>query len=366
MPTVKEVITFLESVIPPSYQESWDNSGLHAGDTDQEVSGVLLTVDLTDEVLDEAIASGCNLVISHHPILFDRYIKRLTGSNNYEKLLIKAIKNDLVLYSMHTNLDFFDRGINYRLCQILGLKNCVILKPLQGWLKKLVTFVPEDYAGKVRADLFAAGAGHIGNYDFCSYNLTGQGTFRALDGANPFVGDIGKIHFEPEVRIETIFPKHLTGKIISALLQAHPYEEVAYDIYPLDNEYQRAGIGMIGEIEPIEEKAFLSLVQDALNAQVLQYSQLTGRQVKKVAICSGSCGFILGDAIAHGADALLTGETSYHTFLDARGKLLLITAGHFETEKFAIDVFYDLIKEKFDNFAVRKAENAQNLINYHI
>ncbi len=366
MTAIGEVISYLESLIPPSYQESWDNSGLHTGEISQEVKGVLLTVDITDQVIDEAIEKNCNLIISHHPILFDRYIKRLTGSNNYEKLIIKAIKNDIALYSMHTNLDFYDKGINYQLCKRLSLKNCRVLKPLQGWLKKLVTFVPHDFAEKVRQALFLAGAGHIGNYDSCSYNTEGQGTFRALEGANPFVGDIGKIHFESEVRVETIFPKHITGQVVKALLEAHPYEEVAYDIYPLENDYPRAGIGMIGEIEAISENDFLSLVKKSLDVQVLQYSKPHGRMVKKVAVCSGSCGFILNDAIAQGADALLTGETNYHTFFDARDKILLVTAGHYETEKFAIDVFYDLINEKFNNFAVRKAQTAHNLINYYI
>ncbi len=366
MTTVKQIIAYLESIIPPSYQESWDNSGLHVGNTEQQVKGVLLAVDFTQEVINEAIEKNCNLIITHHPILFDRYIKRLTGSNNYERLIINAIKNDIALYSMHTNLDAHDKGINYRICQSLGLRNCKILMPMQGWLKKLVTFVPLEHAKAVRQALFNAGAGYIGNYDSCSYNINGQGTFRALEGANPFVGEIGKIHYENEIRIETIFPKNITSKVINALLNAHPYEEVAYDIYPVENEYYRAGTGMIGEIKPVNEDKFLEQVKQALNATVLQYSQKTGHTIKKVAICSGGCGFIINNAIKAGADALIIGETDYHKFFEVRGRILLITAGHYETEKFAIDVFYDLIHEKFNNFAVHKAKTALNLVNYYI
>jgi len=366
MATIREVISYLESFMPRTYQESWDNSGLHTGNPDSEVSGVMLTVDLTEEVLDQAIDNNCNLIISHHPILFARFIKNLTGSNNYEKIIIKAIKHDLALYSMHTNLDFWEKGINYRICQALGLVNCKILKPLKGYIKKLVTFVPESHAEKVREAIFSAGAGHIGNYDSCSYNIHGQGSFRALDGANPFVGEVGKIHFEPEVRIETILPAHLTSRVISAMLEAHPYEEVAYDIYPLENENPRFGLGMIGDIDEISYKDFLEKVAKVFDSAVLQYSKPVKETIKKVAICSGGCGMIINDAIAAGSDALIIGETDYHKFFDVRGNLLLVTAGHYETEKFAIDVFYDLLKEKFNNFAIRKIKGDYNLINYYI
>jgi len=367
MTYIKDVISYLEEFIPPSFQESWDNSGLITGNINDQITGILLSVDFTEEVLQEAIDKKCNLLIAHHPILFDRYIKKgITGSNNYEKLLIKAIKNDLALYAMHTNLDFHNRGINYVICKKLGVKNCKILKPFRNWLKKLVTFVPENHAEKVRKSLFEAGAGFIGNYDSCSYNVLGQGSFRALEGANPFVGNLGKIHFEPEIRIETIFPKHLTNKIIDALLASHPYEEVAYDIYPLDNEYINAGIGIIGYIDPISEHDFLALVKERLNTKVLQYSKPRKKKIAKIAICSGGCGFLLNDAVSKGADAFLTGETNYHSFFDALDKIFLVSAGHFETEKYAIDIFYDLIKEKFNNFVVYKTQKGKNLINYYI
>ncbi len=367
MVTVREVINYLESYIPRSWQESWDSVGLHTGSPDMEVKGILLAVDFTCDVLQEAIDTGCNLVITHHNINFPKYVKGLTGETNLEKVIIKAIKNDLALYSMHTNLDFWINGINKVIADKLGLKDVRIFQPKRGELRKLVTFVPRDYAEQVRNAIFEAGAGVIGNYDSCSYNVEGYGTFRAQEGANPFVGEIGKVHYEEEVRVETIFPKHLTGKVVSSLLAAHPYEEVAYDIYPLENEYPLAGLGIRGVFPgPVDEKEFLRKVSEIMDIPVLKHSRLLGKLVQDVVICSGGCAFIVDDVIKSGADAFLIGDSNYHYFFNAQNNLLMVEAGHYETEKFAIDVFYDLLIRKFNTFVIRKISKNYNFVHYFI
>ncbi len=367
MATIGQVISYLESFAPRSWQENWDNSGLHTGDKNAIVTGVLLAVDFTEQVLDEAIEIGANLIITHHPILFDRNVKSLTGSNNYERVLIKAIKNDLALYSMHTNLDAWTKGINWRIGEALGLENMRVFLPKKGDLRKLVTFVPKDYAEKVRNAIFQAGAGVIGNYDSCSYNVEGYGSFRAMEGANPFVGEIGKIHYEPEVRVETIFPKHLTNQVISALIAAHPYEEVAYDVYPLENESPLAGTGIIGEFpQPMKELDLLKLIAQKLNVKVLKHSEFINRPIEKIVICSGGCAFLVDQVIAAGVQAFLIGDSNYHYFFNAQGNLLMIEAGHYETEKFAIDIFYDLLVKKFNTFVIRKISKNYNFVHYFV
>ena len=239
------------------YQESYDNSGLQIGDYNKEITSALLTIDITEEVIDEAIKKGSNLIIAHHPLIFSG-VKSLTGRNFVERCILKAIKNDIAIYAAHTNFDSISNGVNAKICELLELKDCKILQPASGELKKLVTFIPIEHADSVRKAVFEAGAGQIGNYDSCSYNTEGLGSFRGDDSTNPFVGEKGVIHYEKEIRFETIFPKTIQGKVISALLNAHPYEEVAYDIYQLDNQFNQIGMGMIGNLEsPDVEEDFL-------------------------------------------------------------------------------------------------------------
>ena len=361
--TIGELLAYLEQYAPPALQENYDNSGLIVGDRNGEIKAVLLSLDVTEEVLDEAISLGANLIIAHHPYWFGA-IKRLTGNSYVERITIKAIKNNVAIYAMHTNLDSIENGINKRIADLLGVKNTRILSPKYNFLQKLVTFVPVEHAGTVRSALFDAGAGYIGNYDSCSYNLEGQGTFRALDGANPFVGRVGELHFEDEVRIETIFPKHLTNKIITALLNAHPYEEVAYDIYPLENKYEKAGFGIVGDIEPTDETAFLKKVKEVLEVPVVRHSEPLGREIKRVAICSGSCVFAMKDAIASGANILITADVKYHDFQAADGRIIIADIGHYESEKYAIEIFYDWINKKNNNFAVHITQVNTNFVKY--
>lgn len=363
---LRELITFLESLAPLDYQEDYDNSGLIIGNSDKEVTGALISLDCTEAVVDEAIAMGYNLVISHHPIVF-RGLKKFTGKSYVERVVMKAIKNDIALYAIHTNFDNVLVGVNKKICDILGVVNPSILKPKVGALKKLVTFCPNAAAWKVREALFEAGAGSIGNYSECSYNTEGFGTFKAGEGANPHVGEIGKTHNESEVRIETIYPAIIELKLITALLEAHPYEEVAYDLYPVSNSYLQVGSGMIGNLEnDQDEMTFLKLIKEKLNTKVVRHTPLTGKKIRRVAVCGGAGSFLLNNALAAGADIFVTSDFKYHEFFDAEGKLIIADVGHFESEQFTQELLLEFITEKFRNFALRLTSQSTNPINYLI
>jgi len=361
---LKEIISCLEAIAPVSLQESYDNSGLLIGNPDSEIEGTLICLDLTMEVLDEAIKEGSSLVISHHPLVFSG-MKRLTGSNETERIVIKAVKHDIAVYAIHTNLDNVQEGVNAKLCEKLGVMDPKILRPMSGKLSKLVTFCPQEQAEKVRGALFLAGAGHIGNYDKCSFNTDGYGTFRAGEGSDPFVGDAGHLHKENECRIEVIFPDHITKTLLSSLNEAHPYEEVAYDIYPLKNDYAMAGAGMIGMLEnPLDEGSFLKMLKKTLGSGVIRHTVLCGKKISKLAVCGGSGSFLIGDALRSGADAFVTGDLKYHQFFEAEGKMLIADAGHFETEQFTKELIYNILKEKFPTFALRISRINTNAVHY--
>ncbi len=361
---VKEITSYFESVASLSYQESYDNSGLLAGNPNQVVTGALTTIDVTEEVVEEAIKLQCNLIIAHHPIIFSG-LKKLTGKNYIERTLIKAIKNDVAIYAAHTNMDSIQGGVNSKICEKLGLTNCTILQPAVGQLQKLATFVPFDQAEKVRSAIFNAGAGVIGNYDSCSYNLQGTGSFRAGNNTNPYVGNKNEIHFEKETRVETIFPKHLQNKVISALLNAHPYEEVAYDIYPLENKHNQVGMGMVGTLEkPVSEEAFLIQLKKTFNCGVIKHTSLLGKEVSKIAVCGGSGSFLLPNAITANADFFVTGDFKYHQFFDADKKIVIADIGHFESEQFTKELFYELLIKKFPKFAVHLSKVKTNPVSY--
>lgn len=362
--TVNDVTRIIEQLAPVGYQESYDNSGLSVGAPSMEVSGILLCFDVTEKVVDEAIELGVNLIISHHPVIFSG-LKSITGRSAVERIVLKAIQHNIALYAAHTNLDSVPGGINDKLCDILGIQNRQVLSPLKGQLVKVVTFVPHEQASTVREAMFDAGAGYIGSYDCCSFSADGNGSFRASEGANPFVGEVGQLHFEPEARIEVVCPRILLNGVVEAMVEAHPYEEVAYDIIPLENNYQKVGIGMVGELEePVETSDFLEMVKEKLGCSVLRFSNPHKSHIKKVAVCGGNGASFANLAIAKGADALVTGDVKYHSFLDYPEKLLLVDAGHFETERFAIDIFYDFIREKIANFAVYKTKQVDNPVNY--
>ena len=361
---ISEIISLIEEIAPISLQEEYDNAGMQVGDKNNEATGALLCIDVTEDIVDEAIEKGLNLIISHHPLLF-KGLKSITGKNYIERVVIKAIKNDISIYSAHTNLDNAHGGVNFKIAEKLNLKNIQILSPQKGKILKLIVFVPIVAADKVRETMLSAGAGKIGNYDMCSYNMTGYGTFRACQGAEPFCGEIGSVHKEEEVRVEVVLPDYNKNKVLRAMLSAHPYEEPAYDIIQLENANAYAGSGVVGElIEPMDEKDFLNKVKDVFKVGSLKYSSLTGKKIKRVALCGGSGAFLINDAVRVNADLFLTGEVGYHNFFMAEKKILLVEAGHYETEQYTKDIFCDIITKKFPNFAVQYTNIEPNQINY--
>jgi dinuclear metal center YbgI/SA1388 family protein len=363
--TTGELCRYLEQQIPPALQESYDNSGLQTGSYEQNVTSILLTIDVNEEVVAEAVAKGCNLIISHHPLIFSP-LKRVTSANPVQRTLIAAIKSSVSIYSAHTNLDSVYGGVSFKMASKLQLVDIAVLAPVSEKLVKLVTFVPNDHLEKVREAIFSSGAGHIGNYDSCSYQMQGEGTFRGNENATPFAGTRGTMHSEPEIRLETIMPSFITGKVVKALTEAHPYEEPAFDIYPLLNRWSRAGMGCSGSLKiPLDTDEFLNLVKQTFASQIVRYSGHRNKKIKKVAVCGGAGISLLKEAIASEADAFVTGDVKYHQFADAERDILLVDAGHYETEKFSMEIIYDLIIKKFPNFALRFSETITNPINYY-
>ncbi|MDR1602588.1 MAG: Nif3-like dinuclear metal center hexameric protein [Tannerella sp.] len=361
---IKNILTEIERLAPLPLQEGFDNAGVQTGDVEQEATGALLCLDVTENVVDEATVKGCNLIVSHHPLLF-KPIKSLTGNTYVERCLIKACKRDLVIYAAHTNLDNAYGGVNYRLAEQIGLQHVSILSPQKNVLLKLVVFVPEAHAEAVRNALFKAGAGHIGNYDSCSFNLAGEGTFRAGENARPFCGEIGNLHREKEIRIETILPVFRKNAVIRALLSVHPYEEPAFDLYPLSNTWIAAGSGIIGELPESENaRDFLLRIKTHFRADSVRHSAFTGKPVRKVAVCGGSGAFLIPEAIAAGADVFITGEAKYNDFYDVKNKIILAVIGHYETEICTNDIFFDVISKKFPTFAVQISNTDSNPVKY--
>jgi dinuclear metal center YbgI/SA1388 family protein len=360
---IKEVIKIIEDFAPLSYQESYDNAGLIVGNNSTKVTGILVCLDSTEEVVQEAIDKKCNLIVAHHPIIFSG-LKKINGKNYIERTVIKAIKNDVAIYAAHTNLDSVVNGVNYKIAEKLGLKNVQILSKKNQLLKKIVVFCPVSHADKVRNELFTNGAGSIGNYSECSFNTNGTGTFKANKGATPFVGEIDKLQLEDEVKIEVVAESFQVNQIIEAMLKIHPYEEVAYDIYHLEN-YNNVGIGVVGELtEPIDEMEFLKSLKQIFKSNGIRYTPLLNKKIQKVALCGGSGSFLLSDAIRAGADIFITADFKYHQFFDAESKIIIADIGHYESEQFTCEIFYEILTKKITNFAVRLSEINTNPINY--
>jgi len=362
---IKDVVTYLEKIAPLSLQESYDNAGLIVGSFSEEVKGILVSLDCTEEIISEAIAHKCNLVVSHHPVIFSG-IKKLNGKTPVERTVIKAIQHGIAIYAIHTNLDNVLEGVNKKIAEKLGLKNLKILSSRKNQLRKIVTFCPDDHAEKIRSALFEAGCGHIGLYDECSYNLRGTGTFRALEGANPFTGRKGERHSEAETRIESVFPAYLENQIVSALIKSHPYETVAYDIYALENSNQDIGSGMVGDLQhELEEKDFLKLLKKAMQTACIRHTALLNKKVKKVAICGGSGSFLLEEAVRSGADFFVTADYKYHQFFDADKRIVIADIGHYESEQFTSELLKELLVRNFSTFAVRLTELVTNPVQYY-
>lgn len=361
---IKTVINFLNEVAPPSLQESYDNAGLIVGDFNEECTGVLVCLDSTEEIIEEAIARNCNMVVAHHPIVFSG-LKKITGKNYVERTIIKAIKNDIAIFAIHTNLDNMMDGVNFKFAQKLGLKNVQILAPKKNLLNKIAVFCPLSHVEQVKKAMFDSGAGEIGNYDNCSFQSEGVGSFRPLEKSDPFKGKKGSLHQEKEVKIEVIVSNWKTNSIVSSMLNAHPYEEVAYDVVSLVNSNKNIGAGMIGELEiPLLSKDFLEGVKAKMNVSMIRHTSLVKKQIKTVAICGGSGSFLLSKAIAKGADVFITGDFKYHEFFDADGQIIIADIGHYESEFYTCELLHEKLKEKFSKFAVHLTEKNTNPVTY--
>ncbi|MBX2896181.1 MAG: Nif3-like dinuclear metal center hexameric protein [Cyclobacteriaceae bacterium] len=361
--TIKDITGKLEQLAPLVYQEDYDNCGLITGNPQTEVTGILVTLDCTEAVVEEAIQQNCNLVVAHHPIVF-KGIKKLTGQNYVERTLIKAIQNNVAIYAIHTNLDNVHTGVNKKIAEQLSLTNLQVLAPRPNTLLKLVTFVPPDHAQNVANHLYAAGAGHIGNYKNCSFNLTGEGTFLPTQNANPFQGTSGKLERTQEVRIEVILPEPARNRVLQALKANHPYEEVAYYLSLLENDNQEVGAGIMGELPaPMEAMHFLEFVKAKMETKCIRYTASV-KAIKKVAVCGGSGSFLLSKAIAKGADAFVSADFKYHEFFDADSKILVADIGHYESEQFTKELLLAYLQENFPTFAIAFSKVVTNPISY--
>jgi dinuclear metal center YbgI/SA1388 family protein len=364
MSKIKDVVTFLEQWAPPGLQESYDNSGLLTGDPETEITGVLISLDCTEEVVKEAVEKGCNLIISHHPIIF-RGLKSLTGKNYVERTVIKAIRETIGIYAIHTNLDHVIHGVNAKIAEKLELQDARILVPKSDQLKKLVCFVPKKDTNKVLKALYDAGAGSIGNYSHCSFRTKGTGTFKPNESANPHIGTHGETEEVNENRIELIFPSHVEFTLINTMKKVHPYEEVAYYVSRLDNENQEIGAGMIGSLsEAVRPEEFLQYVKDKMNTGTIRYTTGFQGPITRVALCGGAGSFLLSKAIQAGAHAFITGDFKYHEFFDAEDRIMIADIGHYESEVYTKDLIYEVLSEKFTNFALRLSKVVTNPVSY--
>jgi len=359
---INAIIQYIEELAPLSYAESFDNVGLLVGDRNSELSNVLVTLDTLEATVDEAIEKSCNLIVSFHPILF-KGIKSLTGKNYVERVLIKAIKNDIAIYATHTALDNVMHGVSGKMAEVLGLKDVKVLIPKTKYLKKLTTYVPANQAAEVRNALFKAGAGHIGNYAHCSFNKGGIGTYLPNESANPSIGEIGVLQEESETEVGVYFEKHLEKKVLTALFKVHPYEEVAYEVKTLDNKHQYLGLGVYGDL-PVEMdgKSFLKMTKKRFKTTNIRHSELLEKPVKRVAVLGGSGSFALKNAIAIGADAYVSADFKYHEFFGAEKQLIIADIGHYESEQFTNNLLVEYLTKKFTNFAIILAETKTNPI----
>ena len=347
---IKEIIGYLESIAPPALQESYDNSGLLVGNKGKKAKGAIICLDSTEEVIDEAIEKGCNLVIAHHPIIF-KGLKRLTGNNYIERTVLKAIKNDIAIYAIHTNLDnVLENGVNSKIATLLNLEKTSVLAPKQN-LKKLEITVPVDNSDGVRKALYEAGAGWSGREEEVSYASLGV-RYNNGDGV-------------PGLKIEFHFPANATGSILGCLTELQSEIDLSYNIHAIENQQTGVGSGLVGELEEaMEEMDFLKMLKKNMDAGVVKYTALQDKKIKRVALCGGSGGFLLPAAKAAGADIFITADYKYHEYFDADGDLIIADIGHYESEQFTKQLLFDILSDKFPNFALHLTEVNTNPVNY--
>lgn len=362
---IATVVSFLEEYAPSVLQEAYDNSGLLIGHPEWDCTGIVCALDVTAEVIEEAVLKKCNMVVVHHPLIF-KGIKKINGDNHVERTVIAAIKNNIAVYAIHTNLDNVIRGVSGKMADLLGLKNTRVLQRNKDVLKKLFCFVPPSHLEAVRNAVFTAGAGTIGNYSECSFSHPGTGTFTAGEGTNPFIGKVGERHVAGEEKLEVIYFAHNERSIISALKASHPYEEVAIDIISLDNTHQGIGSGIIGTLQnPLDPAAFLEKLKQVFRIPVIRHTIISNKPIHVVALCGGAGSFLIAKALGAGADAFVTADLKYHEFFEGNGKMLLADIGHFESEQFTINLLAEILEEKFPTFAVLKTGVNTNPVRYY-
>ena len=362
---IKNILDAMERWAPLAYQENYDNAGLITGNADVNYTGVLITLDCTENVVQEAIDLNCNLIVAHHPIIF-KGLKKLTGSNYVERTIIKAIKNDIAIYASHTNLDSVSNGVNKKICDLIGLHQTRILSPKSNSLEKMTVFIPKDYVETVMGPVFEVGAGHIGDYEECSFNVGGQGQFKPNNHAKPYVGSSNEREYVEEIRVEFIYPKHLSRKIVGKLKSAHPYEEPAYFLNPLENMFEQVGSGMIGELsEEYDFMDFVNHLKKMMKLDQIKSTQKPTTPIKKVAVCGGSGSFLLKNAMASGADVFITSDFKYHEYFDADGEITILDIGHYESEVFTKDLIGDYLQNIFPNIALNFSKINTNPITFY-
>ncbi len=364
--TIKEITHFLEAIAPLAYQENYDNAGLITGNLTDKVTGVLVTLDVTEEVVYEAITRNCQLIVAHHPIIF-RGLKKLTGKNYVERTIIQAIKNDVAIYAIHTNLDHVKNGVNAKICQKIGIQNPQILAPKSEILQKLTVFVPTENALALRQALGKAGAGNIGKYSECAFSVRGEGTFRPHEHANPHIGKANQLEKVPEERIEVIFPTYLQQRILTAMKATHPYEEIAYFLHSLENKNPDVGAGMYGKLaKPMDEATFFNHLKISMNLTAFKHTTPRHKPIQSVAVCGGAGGFLLQRAISVGADIFITSDYKYHEFFDAENQIIIADIGHYESEIFTTNLLADMLMNQFDSLSIKLVETNTNPIQYFI
>ncbi len=361
---IKDITNYLEQWAPLCYQEDYDNSGLLVGDPHQTVTGVLICLDVTEAVIEEAVHTGCNLIIAHHPLIFPA-IKNITKSTHKGRCIMQAIKHDITIYAMHTNLDNVATGINGHMATRLNLQQQCVLQPKSSTLQRLTVYVPLASVDVVRDALHAAGAGNIGNYTHCSFRTTGTGTFQPNDVANPTIGHKGTLEQVEEYKLEVIFPTYLSKHIIQAMQKAHPYEEVAYLIQPLGNQNHQVGGGMIGDLETaLDTHAFLVYLKDTMQLQHIRHSVPNHNNIKRVALCGGAGISLLPEALKNGADAFITADVKYHNFCDAAEKILLVDIGHYESEVGMKQLLHSNLSEQYKTIRLLISQSTSNPVCY--
>lgn len=364
MSTIKNIINLLDKWAPPAYSEEFDNVGLLVGDASIKCKGILVCLDSIESVVDEAIEEKCNLIVCFHPIVFSG-LKKITGKNYVERAVIKAIKNNIAIFALHTRLDNHPEGVNKILIDKIGVVSSKVLIPKPSGIKKLSTYVPIENSESVLDALHKVGAGAIGNYTECSFTLEGKGNFKGDHASNPRLGKPLEKKQVNEIQIQVVFESHLKQIIENTLLNTHPYESVAYEIYTLDNTLSSVGMGRIGILKkPMEELEFLSFIKNKLNSQAIRHSPLTGKKIKTIAVLGGSGSFAIADCKKQNADAFITADLKYHQFYEGEKELLLIDVGHYESEQFIKKLIFDYLTKKMPSLAIVLSRSKTNPVNY--